>query len=379
MPNPRSRLARLATAGAFVASRLRASAVPDEPAGFADAVAGLPAGAARATAIVALRPGTDWLDTGIDVAPGETVTILGHGRLWMSQRLGIGCGARVALWHRLGAAGRIAKALGDSTTFVAEAGGTLQLATKPPGEWLDERGRFDPTVPRRGMRGQLDVAIVVWRAADGLSTAAAANPHGLFAREETRRATAPALPPGWEPLWRIGGGSIYRGEAIDGRAAMTCRTHGDVGIVRRPVDLALDDDTRLAWSWRVHDLPSALPEDLTPTHDYLSIAVEFENGRDLTYLWSSGLQVGTSFHCPLAWWSERESHLVVRSGRQGLGQWLDEERTVLADYRAVIGGPPPARLVAVWLIAVSVFQQRAGACDYGRIAVASAGRSIDLL
>lgn len=379
MPRPRNRFARLATAGAFLASRLRAPAVDDAPVALAEAIARVPDGAARATRIVALRPGADWLDTGIAIAPGEVVTLLGAGRLWMSKALGIGCGAGVALWHRLGGAGPVAKALGDTTTFVAESGGALQLATKPPGEWLDESGRFDPTVARHGMTGHLDVAVVVWRDGGGLSAAAAADPDGLFAREEARRASAPELPAGWEPLWRIGGGAIYRGERIDGGAGITCRTHGDVGIVRRPLDLPLDESTRLAWSWRVHELPSAFPEDLTPTHDYLSLAVEFENGRDLTYLWSSGLRVGTSFHCPLAWWCDRETHLVLRSGNQGLGRWLDEERAVLADYRASIGAPAPSRVIAVWLIAVSVFQQRAGRCDYARIAVTSAGQRLDVL
>ena len=40
-------------------------------------------------------------------------------------------------------------------------------------------------------------------------------------------------------------------------------------------------------------LPGLLREDSVPSHDYLSIAVEFENGLDLTYYWSTALPVGT--------------------------------------------------------------------------------------
>jgi hypothetical protein len=133
--------------------------------------------------------------------------------------------------------------------------------TKPPGEWLDETGRFDPRESCRAMTGALEIAIVVWRDAEALSRAAAADPHGPFAREATRRAT----------------------------------------------------------------------------------------------------------------WCDRQTHLVIRSGAQDLARFIDEERGVLADYRSAIGGADPLRIVAVWLIAVSVFQQQQGRCGYARIAVIGAG------
>jgi hypothetical protein len=78
------------------------------------------------------------------------------------------------------------------------------------------------------------------------------------------------------------------------------------------------------WSWRVTTLPSLVGENTLGTHDYLSIAVEFDNGQDMTYLWSSSLAVGNAFRCPAL----------------------------------------PARIVAVWLIALSPFQRRMGECAY---------------
>jgi hypothetical protein len=113
-----------------------------------------------------------------------------------------------------------------------------------------------------------------------------------------------------------------------------------------------------------------------PTHDYLSIAVEFDNGQDITYYWSAELPVGTSYRCPIPTWTARETHMVVRSGRQGLGQWFSEERDVYKDYAEAIGGPMPARIVRVWLIAVSLFQGREGKCQYADIAFAANGRVI---
>ena len=141
-------------------------------------------------------------------------------------------------------------------------------------------------------------------------------------------------------------------------------------------------DTRLRWRWRVDALPSAVAEDSLPTHDYLSIAVEFDNGLDLTYMWSASLSVGTVFPCPLPNWDQRETHAVVRSGTAELGQWLDEERDVHADYTAMIApgasAPAPTRIVRVWLIAVSLFQKGEGACRFAAIHLHNARGAIDI-
>ena len=38
------------------------------------------------------------------------------------------------------------------------------------------------------------------------------------------------------------------------------------------------------------------------------------------------------------------THVVVGTGPTNLGSWIDEEGAVLADHRAAIGGPAPARV-----------------------------------
>jgi len=145
-----------------------------------------------------------------------------------------------------------------------------------------------------------------------------------------------------------------------------CDTHGDVGILRRPAALPLQPGTFLSWRWRVDSLPASLREDSLPTHDYLSIAVEFDDGQDLTYYWSAALPVGTVYRCPLPTWKDKETHVVVRSGLDDLGCWLDERRDVHEDYRRCIGGPARS-IVRVWLIANSLFQRGHGRCEYSGI------------
>jgi len=56
----------------------------------------------------------------------------------------------------------------------------------------------------------------------------------------------------------------------------------------------------------------------------------------------------------------------VRSGQAGLGQWVTEERNLYADYTRWVG-EPPAGIVRVWLIALSLFRRQEGQCEYGSI------------
>jgi hypothetical protein len=128
----------------------------------------------------------------------------------------------------------------------------------------------------------------------------------------------------------------------------------------------------------VQQLPSTLREDTVPSHDYMSIAVEFDNGRDITYYWSSNLPVGTGYDCPLPNWAGKEFHVVVRSGETGLGRWHNERRNLYKDYLSYMGSPP-TRVVRVWLIANSIFQRGRGVCDYADIRLQAGGKEVRVL
>lgn len=157
---------------------------------------------------------------------------------------------------------------------------------------------------------------------------------------------------------------------------MHTHTRNDVAILQKPAEVALTPDTELKWSWRVDQLPGKQAENSVITHDYISIAVEFDNGQDLTYLWSSALPVGETFRCPLPGWKDRETHVVARSGNADLGRWLNESRNVLQDYAKAVGGPPPQRIVRVWLIANSVFGRGEGRAQFGDIRIGAGGNDL---
>jgi hypothetical protein len=326
-----------------------------------------------------------WHDSGLDVVEGDTVTWLADGRVYLSRPLDIWVEPSFQLWARVGDEGRVFRGTRATHTFTAERTGRLWLASYFPGEWADRSGRLaTPAGDYAKVRGEMSVLLLKWcRGADVPALfqtwARATRIPGLVLAEARRFEEPVPTPDQWEYLWYLGASEIYRSSVSpDGHASICCDTHGDVGILRREAPLPLEPGTRLRWSWRVDQLPVDLPEDTLPSHDYLSIAVEFDDGQDLTYYWSSSLPVGTVYRCPLPTWKDKETHVVVRSGATELGRWLDEERDIFEDYRRIIGGPARS-VVRVWLIANSLFQRGHGRCEYARIALQGSGAALEIL
>ncbi|MFM9936801.1 MAG: DUF3047 domain-containing protein [Novosphingobium sp.] len=170
---------------------------------------------------------------------------------------------------------------------------------------------------------------------------------------------------------------IVRAHAGDQGPAIQMRVHTakNVGILTRDVDVPLGATTQLGWRWKVDQIPSKLIETDPAHHDYFSIAVKFDNGRDLTYMWSAGLTQDFGFDCPLPGWTGREYHVVVRSGAGDLGTWLAEKRDVSADYAKYVGGKAPARIVQVWFIANTILQQGKANARFGDITLGQGGES----
>jgi len=326
-----------------------------------------------------------WLDTGLDLEPGDWVTWLAAGRVYFSRAPDIWVDPSLRLWCRIGTDVPIFRGARATHTFAAPGRGRLSLASRFPGEWLDPYGRRPAAAPEFARaRGDLSVLLVHW--------AHGADVHGLFRRfardtrvpglvlAEAERLEQPVpTPPNWQDDWRIGANEVFRTAiAPDGRPALECCTHHDVAILQREARAPLAPGTCLQWSWRVDQLPSDLAEDTLPSHDYLSIAVEFDDGQDITYYWSATLPEGTAFRCPLPVWRDIETHVVVRSGPGELGRWLAEERDLYADYRRIVCGQA-REVVRIWLIGESVMQRGHGRCEYASIRLDTNERTLEVL
>ncbi len=351
------------------------------------AAAAAEAGACEAAALRISAADSPWTDTGIDLAHGEGMTILASGSVMLSEELGVSLPPRMWLWRRIGEKGRIFKAPHDTGTQSTGASGRLYLTvgshwwTTPDGDYVGSDEEFV------GLPGGYDVLVIRWRRdtnpLEGLRALNSHAPDDPLILAEIERLTSPALqtPEGWEYLWRVGEGSSFSsgstGEKSGTPVIHVCPVD-EGAILKREVSIDLRPDTRLRWRWKVDALPSRVAEDQIHTHDYLSIAVEYDNGQDLTYYWSASLPESTVFRCPLPGWSEVETHQVIRSGEAGLGSWRSEERSLLADYRAAVGDPPN-RIVGIWLIAVSLFSHQSGAADFAEIVVESGDERLQIL
>ena len=394
MPNARSLAHEFAIATRLAARSLRRRLAGGEPApatygefraALEPWLGSLPPGLVSRHAFVTVHAKDSWLDTGIELEPGDTVTLLAQGRVYFSRALDIWVGPSLRLWGRVGDGNPVFRGTHETNTFTVHERGRLLFASRFPGEWLDPCGEASAHSPEYARAsGDLSVLVLRWsRGTDAHDTlrgcARAARVPGLVLAEAKRLERPVPIPEHWQHDWRIGPSEVFSpARTPDGRPAVGCLTHHDVGILRRDARLPLLPGTRLQWSWRVTELPSALPEDTLLSHDYLSIAVEFDDGQDLTYFWSSALPVGSAFRCPLPVWRDIETHVVVRSGPGGLGDWLAEERDVGADYRRLVGGAA-REVAAVWLIGESVLQRGYGRCEYASIRLTNNERTLEVL
>ncbi|MBI3768869.1 MAG: DUF3047 domain-containing protein [Deltaproteobacteria bacterium] len=322
-----------------------------------------------------------WTDTGVDVRQGDQLTLLATGKIFLSEALGsealgLWGSPRFHLWGRIGERGTIWNGTRDTFTLTAVTGGRLFLGIYQ-GEWASPQGDLaTPVALYAAGGGAIDALVVRWNgeAMRGLESLARLAPTDRLLESELARLRAPVCPPeGWRHLWFLGESEIFAPCEAAGRPAIRVHADSDVGIIQKPIDFPLAPDTRLSWRWKVDELPSSEAEDSMRTHDYLSLALEFDDGKDLTWYWSAALPAGTHYACPLPTWNARETHIVVRSGTGELGRWTAETRNVFEDHRTAIGGAPPRRIVAAWLIAVSIFRHGRGRAEFADVVLESGG------
>lgn len=318
-----------------------------------------------------------WTQALGELQAGQQVTFFLNGLWWFSKEHGRWLEPGFVFFARVAGSGgnsAIHNTMQNTGTLTADRAGRLQIA-RSVGEFANPLGDLAvPAAQYQAGQGQVEGVAVVWNgsAENGLLALSAQGDVQGFVRAELQRMRqARLMPAGWRNFFAFGDGSIFSdgpGNRID------CETHKNVGILQYPLaDQSLRPGLTLDWRWVVERLPSHLPEDQILTHDYLSIAVEFDDGQDITYMWSSSLPVGKVFRCPLPGWDAVETHVVQRSGQAELGTAFDERRDLFEDYRRIVGGKA-TRAVSVWLIANSLFMRQIGRCAYRRIAIGQADR-----
>ena len=123
----------------------------------------------------------------------------------------------------------------------------------------------------------------------------------------------------------------------------------------------------LSWRWRVHKLPKGGDERVRSTNDSgAAVALAFKKGLipySLKYVWSVSLPVGTIIPSP-AWFGSYTRVIVIRTGKRGLGKWINEKRNIYEDYKKAFGEYPDRFSKGIALLTDSEDTDSTSVADY---------------
>ena len=166
--------------------------------------------------------------------------------------------------------------------------------------------------------------------------------------------------------------SIYRYARLDGRDAVLVRAASSASMLRHTVRIEPGQLGQLRFSWKVPALITAADLSARDKSDSpVRIVLAFEGDRSrfsardallselahaltgepmpyatLMYVWSNRGEPGTVVENPR---TGRIRKMLLEAGPGKLGQWLDYERDVNADFVKAFGEPPGA-LVAIGIM-----------------------------
>ncbi len=152
------------------------------------------------------------------------------------------------------------------------------------------------------------------------------------------------LPCGWGPPRSWNDVGMYSLEQENGNYYVKVKTEGGVTTIGRPFPFKLSEYPLLSWSWRMHTLPKGADERVKKLGDsgaavYVIFQGKLMRNRILKYVWSTSLQMGTLTESP---YNSRAKIIVLRSGEQDKGGWVQETVNLVEDYKRLFGGTPPA-------------------------------------
>ena len=156
--------------------------------------------------------------------------------------------------------------------------------------------------------------------------------------------------------WRnveVHGFTHYAAVVLEGRACLKAHSQAVASILLTPVQFDPNVYEWLSWDWRVDKLVDGEALQRKDGSDAAArLYVYFETRalpwqkRNLDYVWSASLPVGTALESAYA---PSSKILVVDSGPAFLGQWRHVERNIKEDYRRRFGKNPP-RVIAIGMM-----------------------------
>lgn len=128
--------------------------------------------------------------------------------------------------------------------------------------------------------------------------------------------------------------------------AIYLKSNSSSSALYRDINFRLKDYPVIRWSWKVTSLPKGADVRKKSTDDQAAqVYVIFPkfpasiNSRLVGYIWDTTAPAGTMLTSTK---SSNTKYIVLRSGNDGTGKWLTEQRNVYEDYRKLFKEEPPA-------------------------------------
>jgi hypothetical protein len=180
---------------------------------------------------------------------------------------------------------------------------------------------------------------------------------------------------GWEPKV-FKGTTEYLIQQENGRAFVKATSHASGSGMIRKIRFEPSKYRYLRWSWKIAHTIKGGDEKSKGGDDYAARVYVVFPGRffwqmkAINYIWANKLPKGE--YVPNPFESEAKM-LAVESGNGKAGQWVDEERDLLADYRLMFGtDPQTAEAIAI----MTDTDNTGGNAEawYGEISLSTVGR-----
>jgi hypothetical protein len=155
------------------------------------------------------------------------------------------------------------------------------------------------------------------------------------------------IPPGWKPYETPGGHPRYDFTIVDDGAhrALRMRSDNEHSTIAHELTVDLASTPVLTWWWKIVSFPAGADLRERVTSDatgHLCVIwprfPEMLRSRLIGYVWEPRAPADAIFTSKK---TGTVTYIVLRSGREGVGAWVEERRDVAADYRRIYGGAPP--------------------------------------
>lgn len=130
----------------------------------------------------------------------------------------------------------------------------------------------------------------------------------------------------------------------DGNQVLQAFSQRSASALVQGLNIDANQFPRLSWRWKITQTVESGNARVKEKDDYAArIYVIFPHwfkplSRSINYIWANQLKVGEVV--PSTYF-QRSVMLAVESGNQLAGQWVQEERNLVEDYRRLFGEDPP--------------------------------------